>query len=252
LDVSPKNWNELAKYIFKMYNEYDAFVILHNSETITYTASALSFMLENLDKTVVLGSNGILTMDLAKNYNIPEVVIYDGERIIRGCRSKNINNAINSPKYPYLGKNENKIKINSDKILSRPTEPLKLLPIDTNKKILLFKLFPGVDSKYLLSVLKEQKVDGIILESYNGFTTTDSKFLKIIGDSVKNGIYVVIVSQNMGNITNRSLEDIGVIYGRDMTCEAMLAKLYIILSNVPNLNNNMTKDLINISMRGEI
>lgn len=252
-DISPENWNELAMAIFKTYNDYDAFVILHNPETITYTASALAFMLENLNKTVILGSNAILAINLAQKYNIPEVVVCDGDRIIRGCRSKRIKNAINSPNYPYLGTNDGKIELNVKKILSNPKEPLKFIPVDPNKKIIVFKVFPGVDSKYLLGALKEQKIYGIILESYHsGFTPSDPQFAKLIADAVKNGIIVVSVSQNMGDVTDRSLESVGVICGRDMTTEAALAKLYIILSNVEKVSQLMANELMNISMRGEI
>jgi L-asparaginase/Glu-tRNA(Gln) amidotransferase subunit D len=253
LDVSPENWNELAMTIFKMYNEYDAFIILHNPETITYTASALAFMLENLDKTITLGSNLKLCMNLAKNYSIPEVVICDGERIVRGCRSKKIKNVINSPNYPYLGKNNEKIELNNEKILSKPTEPLKFLPVDPQKSVIVFKVFPGVDSRYLLGALKEQKVRGIILESYSGgYTPSDPSFAKIVGEAVKKGIIVINVSQNADNVTDKSLEGIGVISGGTITTEACLAKLYLILTNVEGLNQNMARDLMSISMRGEI
>jgi L-asparaginase/Glu-tRNA(Gln) amidotransferase subunit D len=252
-DISPENWNELAMTIFKMYSDYDAFIILHNPETITYTASALAFMLENLDKTVILTSNLNLAMELAKSYSIPEVIICDGERIIRGCRSKKIKSAINSPNYSYLGKNDEKIELNNEKILSKPKEPLKFLPVDPRKKVIVFKVFPGVDSKYLLGALKEQKIYGIVLESYNsGYAPSDPNFAKIVGEAIKNGIIVVNVSQNMDNVTDRSLENIGVICGRDMTTEAALAKMYLILTNVEGLNQNMARDLMAISMRGEI
>lgn len=252
-DISPENWNEIAMAIFKMYNEYDAFIILHNPETITYTASALAFMLENLDKTVVLGSNLNLAMNLVKKYNIPEVIICDEERIIRGCRSKKIKNTINSPNYPYLGNNDEKIELDAERILSKPQEPLKFLPVDPNKKVIVFKVFPGVDGKYLLGALKEQKVFGIVLESYSsGYMPSDPNFAKIVAGAIKNGIIVVCVSQNLDNVTDKSMESIGVISGGTMTTEAALAKLYLLLTNVENLNQTMAKDLMTISMRGEL
>jgi len=252
-DISPEHWNELAMAIFKSYQQYDAFVILHSPETITYTASALSFMLENLNKTVILGSDGVLTTNLAKNYRIPEVVICDGERIIRGCRARRMKNIINSPSYPYLGKNDGKIELDKAKILPPPSEPLKFLPVDPNKKIIVFKMFPGVDSKYLLGALKEQKVHGIILESYHGgFVGSDPKFIKLIANAIENGIYVVTVSQNAGDITDKSLEQVGAVCTGNITTEAALAKLYMILTNVEQVNRDMIHDLMAISMRGEI
>lgn len=252
-DISPEKWNELAITIFKMYNQYDAFIILHNPETITYTASALAFMLENLGKTVILSSNGILAMNIAKNHNIPEVIICDGDRIVRGCRSKKIKNAINSPNYPYLGKIDNKIELNKEKILQPPTEPLKFLPINPEKKIIVSKVYPGVDSKSLVGVIKNQKVAGIILESYdNGYISSDKQFLRLIENIVKNGIFVVNVSQHMNNVTDKSLEEVGVVCGGDMTTETALAKLYIILTNIEKVNLQLVKDLMKISMRGEV
>jgi L-asparaginase/Glu-tRNA(Gln) amidotransferase subunit D len=247
VDISPENWNELAMAIFKMYGEYDAFVVLHNPETITYTASALAFMLENLDKTVVLSSDAVSAINLAKNYSIPEVVVCDGDRILRGCRSKKIKSAINSPNYPYLGKISDKIELANDKILSKPREALKFLPVDPNKKVIVFKIFPGVDSKYLLGALKEQKVHGIILECYSsGYTPSDPAFAKIIADAINNGIIVVSVSQNADNCTN----SLG-ICGKDITTESALAKLYLILTNVENINQATAANLFDISMRGE-
>lgn len=251
-EVSPEEWNKLATAIFDVYKEYDAFVILHNPETITYTASALSFMLENLNKTVVVTSNAILGMNFATNYTIPEVVICDGDKIIRGCRSKKLKNAVISSNYAYLGNVKNKIELENDKILSNPTEPLKFLPVDPRKKIVVFKLFPGIDGKYLLGALKEQKVYGVILESYtSGYVSGDQNLIKIIAEAVKNGVIFVNVSQTGGNVTDKSLEDIGVICGKDMTTEAALAKLYLIFSNVENINHSTVSQLMNISMRGE-
>lgn len=250
LDISPENWNELAMGIFNTYNEYDAFVILHNPETITYTASALSFMLENLGKTVVLGSNGILAMNLAKNYNIPEVIISDGERIIRGCRAKRFKNAITSPNYPYLGKNEDKIELYNENILQKPDSPLKFLSVDPRKNILIFKVYPGVDSRHLMEATK---VHGIILESYNsGYIPSDPQFRRVLADIIKNGVLVINVSQNSNNTTDRSLENIGVIYGGNITTEAALSKLHLILGNVEKPDHNLVNQLMKISMRGEI
>ena len=253
-DISPEAWNELASAIIKMYNNYDTFIILHNPETITYTASALSFMLENLNKPIVFSSTSAPALSFVKNCNIPEVAICDGERIIRGCRSKKNKNAIISPNYPYLGKIEDDIvKLDSKKILSRPTEPLKLLHVNPEKNVIIFKLFPGVDSKQLLGSIKEKQVSAIVLESYNnGYIPTDPAFVKLLEDLVKSGIVIVNVSQTADNVTNKTFENIGVICGRDITTESALAKLYIILTNVPNINPGMASELMNISMRGEI
>jgi L-asparaginase/Glu-tRNA(Gln) amidotransferase subunit D len=133
-DVSPKDWNDLSELIVSNYNDYDAFVILHTPDTLAYTASALSFMLENLTKTVVISPNMILATRLASKHRIPEVVVIDND-ILRGCRTKLLRSSFVSPFFPPLG-DTTELQLNKELILPPPTEPFRVLPINPNKKII--------------------------------------------------------------------------------------------------------------------
>lgn len=252
-DVSPEKWNQIATTIFDKYPDYDAFILLNNVDTITWIASALSFMLENIDKSVVLTSNLQSAYNIIKEYNIPEVIIVENDSIIRGCRAKKIKNQIISPNYPVLGDCHDKIIINSELILKKPIEPLKFIPIDSNIKIAVFKLYPNFDSKYLSSALKDNKTRAIILESYhNGHIIPDKNLYNIIRKAIQDGIFVVNVSQTFSDVVDNNLSDIGVLSGGELTTEAALTKLYLILSNVKNINNKMLGQMLLLSIRGEL
>jgi L-asparaginase len=253
-DVQPRDWNELSGIIFDNYLEYNAFIILHTPETLTYTASGLSFILENLDKTVVLTTNAIIAMKFVENYRIPEVLVIDGPSIIRGCRCKRLKNYFFSPNYSLLATNNNgKMELNTSAILNTPQEPMKVLPINTNKKIVVIKLFPGITSTYLQNMIRGQNIYGIILESYeNGYIPEDPKLFQLISEIVKTGVIVVSVSQNMGNVIDQSWESAGVILAGTMTTEAIYGKISLIVSHVPNYDNEMVRQLIQTPLRGEI
>lgn len=254
-DISPEGWNELANILVKNYDKYDAFIVYHSPETLTYTATALSFMLENLGKTVVITHNDYYNaMRLACSYIIPEVVIVNGTNILRACRVKKIKNTYISPNYPALGKLLSNIKLNDKLVLSYPKQQLKFLPINTQKKVAIIKIYPGIDDKYIRNVVRSGKIYAIVLESYNtGYIPIDSKLISYLHElTTKAGILVVNVSQDLNEINDQSMVELGVISAGGMTTESAMVKLSIILGNVSKYDHTMISQLMSISMRGEV
>lgn len=236
-NINPKDWVRIAADISKVYNQYDAFIISHGEDTLAYTASALSFMLDNLAKPVIITNVKNLKMVL-RVPNLPEVVVFTEEgTILRGCRTTRIGNRFLSPRYPILGKD---CKLNEKVILKPPIEKFNFLPIDPRNSIAVIKVFPGI-------VLKTGPVKGIVLETYDsGNLPTNKDFLEQLKLMINNGVVVVGVPS-----VNRDLQEIGVITGLDMTTEAVLAKLYFIISNVKR-EKGLFEKLLMFNMRGEI
>jgi L-asparaginase/Glu-tRNA(Gln) amidotransferase subunit D len=244
-------WNTVAKEIYQKYNNYDGFVVLHEKNTLVYTATALSFMLENLGKTIVVTNDELEnSIKLAKMYVIPEVIICNNKSIIRGCRSKMLKNTYISLNYPNIGEIKgNKIKINKENILTYPKETTKILLMNSNRKIILVKIFPGINEENIIS----DNVKGVVLEVYGtGQVSLNKNFTKVIKSLIKSGIIVVSVSQSTNEIENDVLSKIGVISAKNMTTEATFVKLNFIISNVPKYDYDLVNKLMNISMRGEI
>lgn len=278
-NMTPTDWVRIAKDITRVYNKYDAFIIIHGTETMAYTASALSFMMENLNKPVIItgsdknlqdhnvnGKNNLLTsMLLATKYKIPEVLICFSNKIIRGCRSTKNNSGIISPVYPLLGRANNNISINDQFILDKPRESFKLMPINPLNKVVVVKLFPGIDSNFLNGVTKgstkgstKGNIQGIILESYTiTYSLTKKSFINAIRELIKRGVIIVNVSQSITRMDekksdiNTELERVGVLNGMDMTTEAALAKIYFLISNIKKPKHNLLAKLIKTNMRGE-
>jgi len=143
--------------------------------------------------------------------------------------------------------------LKNENVLQPPEESLKILPINTNKKIIVIKMFPNMTLNYIKNILKVPGIYGIILETYeNGYVSDDLKLLDYLKMIVKKGVIVVSVSQSLDNVSNPILENIGVISGGTMTTEAAYAKLSLIISHVYKYNNQMVTKLIQNNMRGEI
>jgi len=233
-NMSPKDWVRIALDITKNYDKYDAFIIIHGVDTLSYTASALSFMLENLNKTVIVTEN-IGAVIVASKYRIPEVVVCDGTKICRGCR---YNTA-----FPSLG---NAGQLNDEIILDFPVDPFKFMPINPKNRVVVVRMFPGIDAKFMNGVTRGG-VNGIVLEAFeSGEGPTDKSFLKAIRELVKRGVVIVV----KGNSTE--LEMVGVINGLDMTTEVIVAKIYFLLSHLKEPSHHLLTELIQKNMRGEL
>ncbi|MBX7225152.1 MAG: asparaginase [Chitinophagales bacterium] len=258
-NMQPSIWVEIATIIEEKYDEYNGFVILHGSDTMAYTASALSFILENLDKPVVLtGSQlpmGIIRTDGRENLItaieiahahkkgkpiIQEVVIYFEYYLYRGNRAVKSNatlfEAFSSPNYPVLAEAGVNIQYYG---VSTPAKNKGKLTV--NKQIchdvLSLRLFPGISNHTIEHLLLTPGLRGLVLETFgSGNAPTNKEFIALLKEAIQKGIVVVNVSQCLkGGVvqgtyeTSKMLEEIGVISAKDLTFEAAITKLMYLL-----------------------
>lgn len=256
-NMQPSHWQQIANDIRDHYDEYDGFVVLHGTDTMAYTASALSFMIDNLSKPIIItGSqvplievhtdareNLILSLMIAAHEPIPEVCIYFNDTLMRGNRTQKVNAfsfaAFGSPNFPALAKVGVTIKLRQELVLAMPAPPASLfVHILKPVKIAQFSLFPGME----LSVLEQiilLKPQALILHTYGvgNVPASDNHFINLIANAIKNPTLVINHTQCFkGSVEMESyatggiLQQLGVVSAYNMTTEAIIGKLTVLLS----------------------
>ena len=281
-DIEPGMWKKLARIIEERYSAYDGFVVLHGTDTMAYSASALSFMLENLGKPVIFtGSqlpigeprtdgkeNLISAVEIAtakdshRHPMVPEVCICFNSQLLRGNRSVKVNatgfDAFKSPNYPLLATAGISIKYNNS-FIHNDYDRHKGVSIHTalDTRVSVLKLHPGITEQAVRDILLGDGSRAVILETYgSGNAPCRPWFLAIVRDACRNKILLNVTQCQSGDVdmdiyaTGRALKDAGVICGHDITTEAALGKLFYLMGR--HEDNAQVKTLLEKNLKGEI
>lgn len=279
-EIEPSVWRRLVKTITDNYDLFDGFVILHGTDTMAYTASALSFMLENLDKPVILtGSqlpigtlrtdgkeNMITAIEIAAAQEggkpiVPEVCIFFESHLMRGNRTSKVSaehfNAFHSTNYPPLARSG--VHIRYDKsVIHQPKESATLIPhFEMETHVIVLRLFPGILPETLEAMLNIPNLKGVVLETYGaGNAPSRSWFLDSLMRANDRGVVIVNVTQCSGGSvemrlykSGSGLLKAGVVSGYDLTTEAALTKLMFLLGQ--GLSSDEVKQQLDTSLIGE-
>jgi L-asparaginase len=280
-NMSPSVWVKIANTISKNYNEFDGFVILHGTDTMAYTASALSYMFVNLDKTIILtgaqlpmgtirtdGKENLITsVEIAATKKegksmVPEVCIYFDFKLYRGNRTVKRDSeqfsAFHSVNYPALAIAGVDIRYNTEFICKPDNKGVFEVHTKFDDNVAILKMFPGINKNVFNSILNIRGLKGIVLETFgSGNVPTSHWLINCIKRAIKKDIIILNITQceggkvNMGQYeTSLELLNSGVVSGKDMTSEAAITKLMFLLGQ--ELSADEIKMCLNKSLRGEI
>lgn len=273
-NIDPQHWRLMTDIIVDHYEKFDGFVILHGTDTMAYSASALSFMLQGLNKPVIFTGaqlpisaprsdareNLITALEIASAYEqetpvVSEVCIYFDYFLLRGNRSKKVESihfdAFESENYPVLA--EAGISIDYRSAALKPYDPqakLEYFP-EMDNRVGVLKLFPGINEAMVKQILSTPNLKGVILESYgSGNAPSDTWFVNCLKNAIDNNVLIFNVSQcNGGRVlqgryeTSKTLDKIGVLSGADITFEAAVTKMMHLLGK-ENSSDMLGKELI--------
>jgi L-asparaginase len=279
-NIDPSHWKVIGQIIYDHYDDNDGFVVLHGTDTMAFTASALSFMLEGLSKPVIFTGaqlpiseprsdareNLITALDIASATNdgialVPEVCIYFDYELLRGNRSSKTESmqfdAFDSGNYPPLAKAGVKIDYNFSVIRPAPRNRTLSFKSKLDLNIFILKLFPGITREIVHSVLTSSDLKAVVLETYgSGNAPTLPWLIEELAIAIERGVIVVNISQCSGGRvlqgryeTSRRLQQIGVIGGADMTTEAAVTKLMLLIGEYGEVK---ARELISSSLVGEL
>jgi len=275
-NMGPRHWLAIARDIATHYHDFDGFIVIHGTDTMAYTASALPFMLEGLAKPVVLtgsqiplcrvrsdGRDNLVTaLMVTAQTPIPEVCLCFGNRLLRGCRATKVDaagfQAFDSPNYPDLGSIGVTIRLHPGRVRSAPVNTeLAVHPL-SEAKVGALRLFPGISADLVSNVLRSP-LQGLVLETYgmgNG-PADDAELLDVLTEASRRGVVMVNCTQCLRGTVDQgkyaagsALARAGVVSGRDMTAEAALTKMIYLFSlglEPEDIRQRMTQNL-----RGEL
>lgn len=280
-NMNPGCWLDIAETINDNFEAYDGFVVLHGSDTMSYTASALSFMFENLTKPIIFtGSQlpiGDLRTDAKENLItsiqiaglqkngksvISEVGLYFEYKLYRGNRTTKINaenfQAFASLNHPPLAESGVYLSVNYSALWKPNRRQKTKLNKGFNNEVVVLKMFPGINACTVDYILSKPGLKGVVLETYgSGNAPSDDWFLNILEEKISRGLYVVNVTQCIGGSvvmgqyeTSVRLKKIGVVSGKDISTEAAVAKLMYLLGKY--LSPKVFKTIFETSLRGEM
>ena len=282
-NINHESWNDIGYIIKENHLQYDGFVILHGTDTMAYTASALSYMLEGLKKPVIFTgaqlpigarrtdarANLITALEIASAKDeesgeplVPEIAIYFDYQLFRGNRAQKIRSsqfaAFDSLNYPILAKAGVNIYYNYSAIGNGIDDKPFTFRYGFDPNVTFLKIFPSLGEQIVKNVLSTPGLHGVVMATYgSGNDPTNDSFLGILKDAIKNNIIIFNVSQCSGGRvvhgryeTSKKLEDIGVVSGSDITSEAAVTKLMFLLGNFKD--NNEIKHRLEQPLNGEM
>jgi len=280
-NMNPAIWSELAGLIEANYDAVDGFVILHGSDTMSFTASALSFMLENLSKPIIFTGSQLpisaVRTDAKENLmtaieianakkndraRVPEVCIYFDYKLFRGNRSFKYNSskfeAFRSPNYPILAESGVHLRFSQNDIRHPQDGEQLIVHQNLVSDVAVLKLYPGISPKVVETILNAEEVRGIVMETFGaGNTTTAQWFIDLLKNAIDSGKVILDISQcKVGTVelgrydTSRQLKDIGVANGYDMTYESAVTKMMYLLGQFKDPLE--VKHYLETDLRGEI